>query len=115
MIISFLKEHNEIRELHQERAQTLKNRLRSIGIPVMPSVSHIVPVFIGDAVLCKTASDMLLEDHGVYVQPINYPTVDRGTERLRFTPTPLHSDMDIDQLLAAMKDVWERLGLKLAA
>ena len=113
--ISFLKEHNEVREHHQERAQTLKNKLRSIGIPVMPSVSHIVPVLIGDAVLCKTASDMLLEDHGVYVQPINYPTVDRGTERLRFTPTPLHSDTDIDHLLAAMKDVWGRLGLKLAA
>jgi 5-aminolevulinate synthase len=113
--IAFLKEHNEVRKLHQERAQTLKNKLISIGIPVMPSVSHIVPVFVGDAVLCKKASDMLLDDHGVYVQPINFPTVDRGTERLRFTPTPLHSDTDIDHLMIAMKDIWGRLGLKLAA
>jgi len=113
--IAYLKEHNEIREHHQERAQTLKNRLREVGIDVMPSVSHIVPVLVGDAVLCKKASDFLLDDHGVYVQPINYPTVERGTERLRFTPTPLHSDTDMDHLIVAMKDVWERLGLKLAA
>ena len=113
--IAYLKEHNEIRERHQERAQTLKNRLREVGIDVMPSVSHIVPVLVGDAVLCKKASDFLLDDHGVYVQPINYPTVERGTERLRFTPTPLHSDTDMDHLIVAMKDVWERLGLKLAA
>ena len=113
--IAFLKEHNEVREHHQERAQTLKNKLSGIGIPVMPSVSHIVPVFVGDAVLCKKASDMLLDDHGVYVQPINYPTVERGSERLRFTPTPLHSDTDMDHLLVAIADVWERLGLKLAA
>jgi 5-aminolevulinate synthase len=113
--IAFLKEHNEIRKHHQERAQTLKYKLASIGIPVMPSVSHIVPVFVGDAILCKKASDMLLNDFRVYVQPINYPTVDRGTERLRFTPTPFHSDADIDHLITAMKDVWKRLGLKLAA
>lgn len=113
--VAYLKAHNEIRVRHQERAQTLKNRLRQAGIPVMPSVSHIVPVLVGDATLCKKACDMLLDDHGVYVQPINYPTVDRGTERLRFTPTPLHSDTDMDHLLVAMKDIWARLGLKLAA
>ncbi len=113
--VRYLKDHNEVRDHHQERAQTLKNRLREVGIDVMPSVSHIVPVLVGDPVLCKRASDMLLDDHGVYVQPINYPTVERGTERLRFTPTPLHSDTDMDHLILAMKDVWERLGLKLAA
>ncbi|NQW01554.1 MAG: 5-aminolevulinate synthase [Rhodospirillales bacterium] len=113
--VAFLKTHNEIRERHQERAQTLKNRLRDVGIDVMPSESHIVPVWVGDAVLCKKASDMLLDDHGVYVQPINYPTVERGTERLRFTPSPLHSDADMDHLITAMKDVWGCLGLKLAA
>ncbi|MCB2100997.1 MAG: 5-aminolevulinate synthase [Rhodobacterales bacterium] len=113
--IAFLKEHNELRERHQERAATLKRRLTEAGIPVLPSVSHIVPVFVGDPVLCKQASDMLMAEHDIYVQPINYPTVDRGTERLRFTPTPLHTDADMDHLLAAIKDVWSRLGLKQAA
>ncbi len=113
--VAYLKEHNEVRERHQERARTLKNRLRDVGIDVMPSVSHIVPVMVGDPVLCKKASDILLDDHGIYVQPINYPTVERGTERLRFTPTPLHTDTDMDHLIIAMKDVWERLGLKFAA
>ena len=109
--ISYLKQHNELRERHQERAATLKTRFREIGVPVMPSVSHIVPVLVGDAVLCKKASDMLMERFSVYVQPINYPTVQRGTERLRFTPTPLHSDADMDHLVEAVQDVWEDLGL----
>jgi 5-aminolevulinate synthase len=113
--IRYLKEHNELRERHQERAATLKGRLTAAGIPVMPTVSHIVPVMVGDAVLCKQASDMLMNDHRVYVQPINYPTVERGTERLRFTPSPLHTDEDMDHLVAALKDVWNRLGLKAAA
>ena len=113
--IRYLKEHNELRERHQERAATLKRRFAEAGIPVMPSSSHIVPVIVGDPVQCKQASDRLMDKHGIYVQPINYPTVERGTERLRFTPTPLHSDADMDHLLAAMKAVWEQLGLKTAA
>ena len=113
--VQYLKQHNEIRERHQERAATLKKRFRDAGIPVMPSDSHIIPVLVGDPVLCKQASDCLMDDHAIYVQPINYPTVDRGTERLRFTPTPLHSDEDMDRLVAAMLDVWERFGLKRAA
>ncbi len=113
--IRYLKEHNEIRERHQERAQTLKTKLVKAGLPVMPGPSHIVPVLVGDPVRCKQASDLLLEGHGIYVQPINYPTVQRRTERLRFTPTPLHSDADIDRLTAALRQVWEVLGLKAAA
>ena len=113
--IRYLKEHNEIRERHQERAQTLKTKLLKAGLPVMPGPSHIVPVLVGDPVRCKQASDILLESHDIYVQPINYPTVQRGTERLRFTPSPFHSDQDMDRLTAALRQVWERLGLKAAA
>jgi 5-aminolevulinate synthase len=113
--IKHLKEHNELRERHQERAATLKRRLNEIGIPVMPSVSHIVPILVGDATLCKKASDDLLYKHNIYVQPINYPTVERGTERLRFTPTPLHTDEDMDHLVDSIREVWSRLGLKQAA
>ena len=113
--IKHLKEHNELRVRHQERAATLKKRLLDIGIPVMPSASHIVPVLVGDASLCKQASDDLLYKHNIYVQPINYPTVARGTERLRFTPTPLHSDADMDHLIESIREVWNRLGLQQAA
>lgn len=113
--IRFLKQHNEVREHHQERAATLKRRFTEVGVTVMPSVTHIVPVFVGDAVLCKQASDILLDQYGIYVQPINYPTVSRGTERLRFTPSPLHTDADMDHLVSAMKEVWVKLGLKSAA
>ncbi|WP_417463549.1 5-aminolevulinate synthase [Kordiimonas sp.] len=110
--IRHLKESNGEREAHQERAAKLKHRLKAAGIPVMDSESHIVPVFVGDPVLCKDVSDLLLNEYGIYVQPINYPTVPRGTERLRFTPGPLHDDKVMDSLVEALVDVWARLSLK---
>ncbi len=100
--VRHLKAHPELRVAHQERAETLKRRLLEAGIPVLPSVSHIVPVHVGNPVHCKLISDMLLEEHGIYVQPINYPTVPKGTERLRFTPSPNHDDGMIDKLVDAM-------------
>ena len=110
--IRWLKEHNEVRIRHQERAATLKARFKQAGLPVMPSVSHICPVLVGDPVHTKLVSDMLLNDFGIYVQPINYPTVPKGTERLRFTPTPLHTDAMMDDLIAAMDSLWTRCNVK---
>jgi 5-aminolevulinate synthase len=110
--IRYLKAHDEVRQAHQERAATLKARLIRAGIPVMPSVSHIVPVMVGDAVHCKMISDILLEEHGIYVQPINYPTVPRGTERLRFTPSPAHTDEMMDALADALETLWVHCNIK---
>jgi 5-aminolevulinate synthase len=113
--IRHVKAASELRERHQNRAEHLKRRLAEAGLPVMPSPSHIVPVFVGDARLCKAASDDLLDRHRIYVQPINYPTVPRGKERLRFTPTPQHSDADIEHLVTALEDVWARLPMRRVA
>ena len=105
----------ELRARHQERAATLKRRLRAARLPVMPSPSHIVPVLVGDPVRCKAASDVLLERHGIYIQPINYPTVPKGTERLRITPSPLHHDGLMDYLVASLQSIWSELEIRQAA
>jgi 5-aminolevulinate synthase len=107
--IKYLKDHNEMRELHQERAAKLKERLAKNGIPVMEeSTTHIVPVLVGNAKKCKSMSDMLLDEHNIYVQAINFPTVAEGTERLRFAPTPYHDDGMIEDLVIALKAVFAR-------
>lgn len=103
------------RERHQDRAARVKAVLNNAGIPVMPTDTHIVPVFVGDAEKCKKASDLLLDQHGIYIQPINYPTVARGLERLRITPSPYHDDKLIDALAEALVQVWNDLALPLGA
>ena len=104
--IKYLRDHNELRETHQERARKLKHRMIKAGLEPMPcSTTHIVPLLIGDAKRCKAISDALLNDHGIFVQPINYPTVSEGTERLRFAPTPFHTDGMIEDLIKALKEV----------
>jgi len=110
--IRHLKTSGWERERHQDRAARVKAVLNAAGLPVMPSDTHIVPVLIGDAEKCKAASDLLLAEHGIYIQPINYPTVPRGMERLRITPSPYHDDVLVDRLAEALVDVWERLGLQ---
>ncbi len=111
--IRHLKTSQWERNQHQNRAARLKSVLNAARVPVMPSESHIVPVHVGDPEKCKRASDLLLSDHGIYIQPINYPTVPRGQERLRITPSPYHDDALIDRLAEALVEVWDELGLTL--
>ena len=113
--VQHLKKSGQERASQRERVATLKERLKAAGLPVMPSESHIVPVLVGDPNLCRQVTDLLLDKHQIYVQPINYPTVPKGTERLRLTPTPVHSDEDMDKLIAALVQVWQQLNLKRAA
>ena len=113
--VRHLKGSNVERVRHQERAAALKTLFAEAELPMMPSVSHIVPLMVGDVALCKQVSDELLDEFGIYVQPINYPTVPRGTERLRFTPTPFHDDAMMAELVTALKTVWARSHLRRAA
>ncbi|MEO0701904.1 MAG: 5-aminolevulinate synthase [Pseudomonadota bacterium] len=112
--VNYLKSHPEIREQHQTQAGILKLRLKGMGLPIIDHGSHIVPVIVGDPVHTKQLSDMLLEDFGIYVQPINFPTVPRGTERLRFTPSPVHGPREMDALVSAMDALWSHCALNRA-
>ena len=112
--IRVLKMDQTIREQHQLQARVLKTRLKALGLPIIDHGSHIVPVVVGDPVHTKQLSDMLLEDYGIYVQPINFPTVPRGTERLRFTPSPVHGPKEIDKLVKAMDALWSHCALNRA-
>ncbi|MDW3221692.1 MAG: 5-aminolevulinate synthase [Paracoccaceae bacterium] len=112
--VAFLKNAPELREAHQTQARILKLRLKGLGLPIIDHGSHIVPVMVGDPVHTQKLSDMLLEDHGIYVQPINFPTVPRGTERLRFTPSPIHGPDEMDSLVHAMDGLWSHCALNRA-
>jgi 5-aminolevulinate synthase len=112
--VAHLKTDQGLRDAHQTQARVLKMRLRGLGLPITDHGSHIVPVHVGDPVHCKLLSDMLLDRFGIYAQPINFPTVPRGTERLRFTPSPVHSAADIDHLVRAMDQLWSHCALNRA-
>ena len=112
--VAHLKRDQALRDLHQERAKILKTRLKGMGLPLIDHGSHIVPVIVGDPVHTKKLSDMLLEGYGIYVQPINFPTVPRGTERLRFTPSPVHGPDEMDHLIRAMDELWSHCALNRA-
>lgn len=112
--VAFLKTAENLRADHQQQAKSLKLRLKGMGLPIIDHGSHIVPVMVGNPVHTQLLSDMLLEEHGIYVQPINYPTVPRGTERLRFTPSPVHGPKEIEALVRAMDALWSHCALNRA-
>ncbi|WP_291737749.1 MULTISPECIES: 5-aminolevulinate synthase [unclassified Leisingera] len=112
--VAYLKGAQDLRDKHQDQAKVLKLRLKGLGLPIIDHGSHIVPVIVGNPVHTKVLSDHLLEDYGIYVQPINYPTVPRGTERLRFTPSPVHGPKEIDALVQAMDALWSHCALNRA-
>ena len=112
--VKHLKASSEERDAQQAHAAMLKAMLAEAGLPVMPSDTHIVPLMVGDPVKAKKISDILLAEYGVYVQPINYPTVPRGTERLRFTPGPQHTESMMVELTNALSEIWERMELRIA-
>jgi 5-aminolevulinate synthase len=109
--IRHLKQSQMERERHQRVVAKVRSRLDAIGIPYLPNPSHIVPVMVKDPVKCRWISDWLMDHHGIYVQPINYPTVPKGTERLRITPSPIHTDADIDKLVGALNELWSECAL----
>ncbi|MCP5075216.1 MAG: 5-aminolevulinate synthase [Rhodobacteraceae bacterium] len=109
--VRHLKTDTDRRKTHQSKAQSLKHRVRALNLPLDDHGSHIVPIHVGNPVKCKQLSDMLLEEHGIYVQPINFPTVPRGTERLRFTPSPVHSDQMLNELISALDGLWSQCAL----
>jgi 5-aminolevulinate synthase len=109
--IRHLKQSDVERQRQRDRVASVRRRLDKVGIPHIDNASHIVPVVVGDAVKCKWISDWLLDHYGIYIQPINYPTVPRGTERLRITPSPLHTDADIDRLVEALSELWSQCAL----
>jgi len=112
--IAHLKTSDTERQIHRSKVAQVRNMLNARGIPHMPNPSHIIPVMVGDAAKCKWISDLLLDNYGIYVQPINYPTVPKGTERLRLTPSPLHSDEDINHLVSALSELWSQCALSRA-